>query len=89
MRTDNQFAVRISFVEVVGAEKRSFVHDIAVTGSGFSDACVAALDDFYSLAGHSNVGWIRTVEGVEVRRLPSDRLDHDTNPRTLRTDGRE
>lgn len=67
MTHDPQFTVRIHFSELVKGDLRAYSHDMRVHAFDLQEAFTRAIGEFEALAAHSNVGWIRSVDGVEIR----------------------
>jgi hypothetical protein len=74
-----RYFVRIHFSETVRAETRRFTHDIGAEASSSDEAIRLALDHFTDLGQESWVGWIRTVEKVEVERVPRGEVLQDVH----------
>ena len=66
----NRYIVHIHYSETVRARPRSFVHDVEVQAPNPDWAGHVAMQHFNHLADSSWVGWIRTVEKVEVEQVP-------------------
>ena len=74
-----RYRVRIHFSETVRGKSRQFVHGIGAEAYSPDEAIRLALDHFTNLSQNSWVGWIRTVEKVEVERVPAGHLLDDVH----------